>query len=499
MSVVRRGMLAILAAVSTAATPLCAQAPGAAEKLTARVQTAYEQAQREQYAASLATVRTVIGDKGFAALSDSTRAYAYLLAMNDALQQKDNAAAYDLAFKGTAVKGADAALWRVRLVVEVGDKRLAPAVATVEAMSAENRDALYALPIPVLGALNGAVRRQPDKALQQRLLVVLSAPDYQPEPFYAQGDGFRGDYAALLVETGRKDEAAALVGTIKDPNTLIWASLDPRLRGFLPGDYDGRAAFERRLARLRELAASHSRSMAGVLLLSIHLRKLGRYEEALATLEAARPDGPLGSTFTDLAEQSNWWWDERARNYQVLGRYDEAVAAFGKGIDAKESGGLNVSQTINLGVAQLRFGHHADAINTIAAFTKGTYSISPFGEMQLRSVRGCATMATGDTVTAKADLAYAVAHEQDAPDVLAELLLCAGDMDGAAAAYIRRLDNADRRSDALLQLSDYDPPPSTYPLLPYEARLPALKARPDVQAAIRRAGGTRRFRLQAGE
>lgn len=91
------------------------------------------------------------------------------------------------------------------------------------------------------------------------------------------------------------------------------------------------------------------------------------------------------------------------------------------------------------------------------------------------------------------------AHERDSPEVLTEVHLCAGDLDAAAAVMIRRLDDSDQRVNALLHLSDYDPPAPRYPLSPYYARLPDLKARADVQAAIKRAGGTRRFHLQFEE
>ena len=82
---------------------------------------------------------------------------------------------------------------------------------------------------------------------------------------------------------------------------------------------------------------------------------------------------------------------------------------------------------------------------------------------------------------------------------MADLYLCLGDMDGAAAAFIRRLEDPDRRADALLQLSDYDDPPVKRPPHPVHSRLEALKSREDVKAAIEKAGGIRRFRLQRGE
>jgi hypothetical protein len=216
-------------------------------------------------------------------------------------------------------------------------------------------------------------------------------------------------------------------------------------------------------------------------------------------LEAARPDGPGGKQFTDLDEETNWWWDEMARSYQMLGRYDEAVSAFGHGILAKEDGSPNVSQTINLGHAHVRFGHPERALKTVAVFETASYPASPYGEMEMRLVRGCAQAALGNRTALANDVAYARDHERDHPEALTDLLLCADDMDSAAASMIRRLNDPDKRAGALSQLSTFDPPPPSYPLMPFEKKMAALRERADVQAAIQRAGGVRHIRLQAGE
>ena len=193
----------------------------------------------------------------------------------------------------------------------------------------------------------------------------------------------------------------------------------------------------------------------------------------------------------------NWYWDALGRSWHMLGRYDEMVEAFRKGAAAGEDGTPNVSQVINLAQAQNAFGRGDEALRTLAAFADGRKS-SPYGEMEMRFARGCAQAVAGRPAEAVADVAFAKAHDKDHGEALADLLLCLGDMDGAAAAFIARLDDPDRRADALEQLSDYDDPPVALPPDPINSRLDALKARPDVKAAIARAGGTRRFHVQAG-
>ena len=116
--------------------------------------------------------------------------------------------------------------------------------------------------------------------------------------------------------------------------------------------------------------------------------------------------------------------------------------------------------------------------------------------MQLHGVRACANARAGDARAAVAELAYLTGHEADDPAAATDAMLCVGDLDGAAAALIRRLANPEQQTEALLRLSSYDPQNAALPPHPYLSRISQLTARADVQAAITRAGGTRRFHVQ---
>jgi hypothetical protein len=167
-------------------------------------------------------------------------------------------------------------------------------------------------------------------------------------------------------------------------------------------------------------------------------------------------------------------------------------------VQAKESGEPNVSQLINLAEAQIWFGKPADALKTLQPFEK-SMPVSPYGELEMRMARGCAQSLAGNKAAAEADRAYIAAREKEHPEALTDLLMCLGDVDGAAAAFIRRLDDPARRLDALVQLSDYDPLPPAVPVNPLFAHLDSIRQRPDVKAAIARAGGTRRIHLLPNE
>ena len=68
-------------------------------------------------------------------------------------------------------------------------------------------------------------------------------------------------------------------------------------------------------------------------------------------------------------------------------------------------------------------------------------------------------------------------------------LMCAGKDDEAAALYVRRLGDPVERSNALEEMQEYLDPATHTPILrALGARHAAIRARPEVQAAIARVG-----------
>ncbi|WP_300533701.1 hypothetical protein [Sphingosinicella sp.] len=464
--------------------------------LVERLQLATDRAEQENCKSSLAVLNDVVSEKAFAALPEEKRLSVFELANWYAAEANDNGAKYRYALEGTRLSGASEYIWHTRFALEMNDERYAAVAETLEAMTRANRAALNALKIEWLARLNRKLRDNGDTLLQARVLQVLTDNDYRPADFLLTGDNFKLSYAEILAEQGKTAEATALLERVVEPQPLIGASVDRRLRALVKPDFDARAIVEARLAQMRDIAVAHPGSMAAVLEMADYLRQLGRPEETLATLEAAHPDRVYAVTFSDLDDNRNWWWDSLSKTYAMLGRDDEAVSAMGKAGAISERGELNVSQALNLGHLQLELGKPAEALETVSVFDDGKRTMSPYGEMVLRLVRGCALLALGRAEVAKPDLAYAASHEKDHPSAAMTLPLCAGDMDAAAAVLIRRLDSPDQHVGALLQFSDYDPPPVGPPFKGLYARLPELKARADVQAAIARAGGVRRFHLQ---
>ncbi|HEX5181714.1 MAG TPA: hypothetical protein VFW19_01050 [Allosphingosinicella sp.] len=404
--------------------------------------------------------------------------------------------AYADALAATRIGRATGYLWQMRLILEVETRRAEAGAATAETMPKVQSEAFASLDVSLFDQLDALLKDKGLNARRERLLELLLSDAWKPDDGPTAKDGFRLRRAQLAA--ARPDgqaEARAALAEVKDPYWLQRIAVDPTLRALLPAPPDLRAATEAMLKLDQEAAAAHPDRLRPLTIVSGDLRALGRPEEALRLLQgmAARVQDPIA--FSDRDRAVPWWWDEIGRSEEALGHYDAAAAAFRQGMALPEAGQPNFSQTINLADLQTRFGHARDALKTLAVFADPKRKGSPYGEMMLRESRGCAYAALGETREAAADVAYARAHEKDAPNGLADLLLCTGDVSGAAAIILRELADPEERPSALLQFCDFADPPVRLPPSSNERAWQALKARPDIKAAIARAGGTRRFNI----
>lgn len=475
-----------------AADPVPVNAPSVADRLRAGI-AAEERRDCDEADRQL---RPLIQANAYETSTDIRKSALEIIVSCRAVAEQ-NERVYPDALAGTQIDGGTEYLWRLRFYLEIQTKRADAAVATVEAMPAAQPSLLSQFEGSLFFRLDGQLKDKGQSALRERLFKVLTSDAWNPVDGSPAKDGFRVPYARLLLaRPGGEAEARALMARVTSPYWLRKISVDPQLRALFPGEIDVRAAEEAFLKKHRAEAAEHPEQLRPLTYAAEDLRELGRPDEALRLLQsvAAQVDDP--KAFTDRERYLPWWWDDLARTYEALGRYDEAVAAFRHGTDLQEGGGgLNVSQVINLAVLQTRFGHAKDALATLAAFDDPKRKGSPYGEMMLHGVRGCAHAILGEKQAAAADVAYARAHEADAPGGLSDLLLCTGDVDAAAALFIRRLADPEERASVLLDLSDYADPPVKLPPRPIDRTLAAVKARADVKAAAARAGGTRRFNL----
>jgi tetratricopeptide (TPR) repeat protein len=453
-----------------------------------------EAADRDDCEAVLKIAEPLI-DNGIGQLPEETQIGVYTLAADCAYARGGRDEAYAYALRGSALSGSQDSLWRLRFFLEMDLKHWDAAVATVETAARSRPAALNSTPMQWFFRLQRELKEQKLTPLRKRLLKILAADTYVPAESAGDAQGLRWEYAELLAAEGDGAGARAALAGITDPMLLLDAIYDAHLRAVVPPDIDLRAATQAALAHDRAVAAKNPNLLDATLNVATDLRRLGQAEEALALLQAAGPRLTPTGGFTDIEDKLPWYWDRLAQTYLGLGRYEDAVKAYGTGGAANEGGRPNISQLLNLAGVQLRFGHPDDALKTLAAFDDGARKGSPYGEMVLRHIRGCARAATGRRAEALADLQYAEAHRKDHPHALGYLYLCLDRPDDAAAFFIARLDDPETRGATLRDLSEFDPPPASVPP-ELGGRLERMKARGDVKRAIARAGGLRHIPLQ---
>ena len=407
----------------------------------------------------------------------------------------DLAQARRMALAGTALPGALDQFWHFRLGYDLYAQDYAAAVTTMTEMARSRPRALNTMPIRIIYQLNQALREAKSEELRVRFLEIVTAASYVPDQPGASKDWFRQALAEKLVAKGDRAGAAALVGRIERTQILLELSFDPRFRGMIAADFDPRAAAERELARAGAEMERYPMALAPLTDAAESLRLLGKPKEALDVLETARANGKKVTDYSDADDRASWWWDSLGETHEMMGNAAAMTAAYRQGSATKEDGMANVSQVLNLSHAQVRFGHYAEALKTLPS-ANVEFSVSPYGAVTMRVARGCANAGLGNLKAVAPDLAYIRAHQKDSWKALPHLLLCSGDMDGAAAARVALLGNDEHRVKTLLWLSDYDPPLPGRPLSVADKRLDELKQRADIKAAIEKAGGIRRIRLQ---
>lgn len=491
-------IMAQLAVIASPSAGAVRADPGAnPDTALAQAQQAFH---RGDCASVLGNLTPIIAGRAFSSLADRTRSSALFMASLCEAQtgRFDEALLHIRA--ATTLPAAPMEIWIARLRIEIYSANPADAVSTLEKLERDTPGAVGRVESTWLQALNGRLKGMPSgAAARDRLLAVVSDPAFVAARYDPGFEYMFLDNARRIAISGDRAGAQAQVDRLNSHVVLISASLDPALRFAIPQDYDMRAATRREIAHLERLSTERPSLLALVIAQAEAHRAIGEPDKALALLLSAAPEGSLAPLFTDREAKLNWWWDELASTYAHLGRYDDAVAALKSGMKVGEQGNFNVSQLLNLASLQLRLGKPQDALDTLAGqeTALGTGS-SPYGKMVYRRIHGCAAKRTGKADIAAQDFAYALAHRQDEPSNLAAIQLCMGDIDGAAAAIVARLDNPEERGDALRDLSTYEDWPATIPPSPDLAAEESLLARPDVRAAIERAGGIRIFNVLPG-
>lgn len=306
------------------------------------------------------------------------------------------------------------------------------------------------------GALRAAERIEGGESTMLRMHEALRAANYAPRERY-HDDFFRLDHARLLLQRGRVAEARERIEGVLDPWAIMTIRIN-RIYDALRSDQ----AFERRLdvsagadaaiARARRVVADQPRQIGPVLQLAALLRYMGRSDDALALLNAtvARAQAAdAASAFDDLDTQLNWLLLAKADLLYDFGRNVEARTLYSEAMSASGAGSANITMMF-AGMLNAE-GRGADALQVLQVLPP----LNVYADVWRQSERACAAQLTGDS--AVRDEALAAVRQNAAHNMpsATHALLCVGDVDGAAALMIRRLNDPREREAALVALQPF--------------------------------------------
>jgi hypothetical protein len=329
------------------------------------------------------------------------------------------------------------------------------------------------------------------RATALALLQSLYAANFKLKWDIEPSESWR-DLMLMLIEQGRQSEAVDVSARITNPLVLVEIRSDRRFDTVVvahPEAFDAVAAADRQIHWLQAKDEGGANSLRVKTLLMDALMRRHHAAAALAIADDAiaeiRDTNYPERRYVDyLAEYGNLL-TERASVLLDLGLWDEGVAQLKAAAREFEHDRDNVSAAIDLAALECDLAHPADARSVLAQITEG---LSPYGEMQVESVRLDAATQEGDAAQVGRSLSYVRAHRGEAPISYLSDLIIANQLDRAAEELRRQLLDPDTRQNALGNVQTYTPEPATPRDLEMRARWQSVRARPDVQNAITRVG-----------
>lgn len=287
---------------------------------------------------------------------------------------------------------------------------------------------------------------------------------------------------------GELDAARAAAARIVTPAELVKLRADRRFDAIVDRDapaFDVERAATRRVDDLRARALLDPDVLELQVALADAMLVVGDAENVLALadqVESFYAESPRPGFQDD--DQRAWMLDQRARALRLLGRGDEAVAQLEAARRLDERGQRNVSQVLNLGELYCALGEPAKARAVIA----DAGSMSDFGLMVRTFVELCAAVQLDDAAAREAALAWMRAHRDVSPPMHTEALLYAGLAEEAVADVLARLRDPSERATVLLDLQRFRRPPPEPGHAAANAAWDALRGRADVRAAVAEVG-----------
>lgn len=334
-----------------------------------------------------------------------------------------------------------------------------------------------------------------------RLLKALWSMQYRFDDYYDAEWVWR-ELFQQAVDRGHIDLAGQVAASFKEPESVIWLTVDNRFSAFAPSNALQRVAMASKdeLVRAAQMMRDNPRALRPVNIHAWALLHADRAQDALAVLDAAIArfgEAPPGEPAFDDPQYYDWIHNARSVALHALDRPEEALDAQRKAIEiAREQTGDSAYQQMNLGYQYALLGHPHEAlaaVNDLAARDLGTQAF-----LSLAIVQVCAHHALGD-VEARDRLLTRMRDRArvDFPTT-ATAYACAEKADELADLITSFLDDADMRAEVLLYIQTYQHDEGWGPigkrLLAFERK---VTQRPDIKARVQLYGTVSNWRMQS--
>ena len=478
-----------------------------AKQLFDLIQQARAELEAEKPAEALNLLEQTIAKPGFKNADPALQHFALLVASYAAQGTGDYARTHELLVDGTRFPNADAELWtrRAQMAGAVGKwDDVARSLTTVarnwpkQLQSDDYNNWLTSKAVRELG-------KQPAfHEIRSDFLNALFDAGFKTK--YGTEHSYLWMIAASdALENKDLKRARELAHRITDTSTLIVMRIDKRFDALTTSDpklFDVQAAAERELRDAKGAMAKKPKSLGAVMLYGYAQHTVGRFEEMITLADgiiskvekAPSKDPP----YDDLDDHLNWIYNHKATALRALGRWDEAAAALITWNNSDRNKEDKVSQGINLGFFFNEMGKPEEALKAVATMKLGE-NMSEYGSTQYQFVRFQAYQQLNKTTEANAIVAWMREHKDDSPGTAQDTLLESGDVDGAAALFISRLNNAEERGLALSSIQHYAQTPRTERQKKLDQIHDSMLARQDVAAAIDQFGRREKFSIYSLE
>jgi tetratricopeptide (TPR) repeat protein len=497
------GALFLAPMVHAVETPAAAQA----KEIFDLVQQGRASLEAEKPAEALKLLEQAIAKPGFSNADPAIQYFALLVASYAAQSTDNPARAHELLVAATRFPDADAELWtrRAGTAAAIGQWEDAALSLTTVAKKWPKElqgDEYHSW---LVNKTSRELGKQPK--LHQPRIDLLNALF---EAGFKMQYGTEPSHLWRIVATDaleRQDlkRAREVARRITSSSTLVEMRIDKRFDALTlaePKLFDVQVAAEREARQTKSAVKDSPKSLGAVVQYGYAMYTLGQFEELLALANAtiAKVDNtsPKEPPYVDLDDSLNWIYNHKANALRALGRQDDAAATLATWESSDRNHDDKVSQAINLGFFYNEMGRPEDALKAVAQLQAG-HDMSEYGSTQFQFVRFQAYQQLRKEREAQEIVAWMREHQADSRDTAQSTLLEAGDIDGAAALLLARLDDANERATTLASIQNYAQTPRTERQQKLNALNETLLARADVAAAIAKYGRREKFPIYSLE